>query len=220
MAFVHRSRSKPGFGNEEAYNVYDKPLFKGTSQIYKPTTRKEEYDTQALVDNLQKGGDGKEGGGGRGGRPVQFEKEADPFGFAPGPAPATPGHMMRQASGEVASAAAATRSLTRYAPICPPLPPSLSLLPARSSPCFARGSPLMTHHANSYPCLSEPYAVERSYMLRILALAPPPLYRRQLAPSPSLSVPVFVSFSVFVCLCVIGGGGAPYLTGVGKHSAA
>jgi hypothetical protein len=83
-----------GFGNEEAYNVYDKPLFKGTSQIYKPTTRKEEYDTQALVDNLQKGGDGKEGGGGRGGRPVQFEKEADPFGSAPGPGPgpAPPGH--------------------------------------------------------------------------------------------------------------------------------
>eukprot|EP01047_Picozoa_sp_COSAG01_P018804 COSAG01_NODE_1027_length_12036_cov_4.718857_5_plen_517_part_00 len=84
-----------GFGAEDSYNVYDKPLFKPNAQIYKASQQKEDFDTDGLIDALKKGK-----GGGEAARPtsrhaprnkpVQFEKEqeagaggggADPFGL-------------------------------------------------------------------------------------------------------------------------------------------
>ena len=74
-----------GFGAEDSYNTYDKPLFKQTSAIYRPTAQKEEFDTDGLIDALKKGKTDDGGGAARGGsrnaprsKPVQFEKEADP----------------------------------------------------------------------------------------------------------------------------------------------
>uniref|UniRef100_A0A7S3GK73 SKI-interacting protein SKIP SNW domain-containing protein n=1 Tax=Palpitomonas bilix TaxID=652834 RepID=A0A7S3GK73_9EUKA len=78
-----------GFGDEGGYNVYDKPLFGGTSaqQIYKPTKKAEEFTEEDLdkivkTDRFRpdKGFSGTEGGGESRSGPVQFEKEADPFG--------------------------------------------------------------------------------------------------------------------------------------------
>ena len=73
-----------GFGADDAYNTYDKPLFKQSSAIYRPTAQKEEFDTDGLIDALKKGKTDDGSGATRGGRnaprskPVQFEKEADP----------------------------------------------------------------------------------------------------------------------------------------------
>ena len=81
-----------GFGAEDSYNTYDKPLFKQTSQIYKPTSQKEEFDTDGLIDALKKGkfDEGGAGGAARSrhaprNKPVQFEKEDDPSQQASGP---------------------------------------------------------------------------------------------------------------------------------------
>lgn len=74
-----------GFGADDSYNTYDKPLFKQSSAIYRPTAQKEEFDTEGLIDALKKGKTDDGGGAARGGgrnaprsKPVQFEKEADP----------------------------------------------------------------------------------------------------------------------------------------------
>lgn len=84
-------------GADDAYNVYDKALFRGgaaAEAIYRPTRTADDGwgDEDAAVDQVMKasrfkagdrGFDGAEGGGGAsgGGRPVQFEQEADPFGL-------------------------------------------------------------------------------------------------------------------------------------------
>ena len=78
-----------GFGSEDAYNVYDRPLFQGSvAGTYKPRA----MDEDGGGDDAKAGGGGgrsttgfrgAEGGGG-GGRtkPVEFEREdADPFGL-------------------------------------------------------------------------------------------------------------------------------------------
>ena len=92
-----------GFGEEDAYGIYDKPLMKGTSasMLYKPTQgddeqygeekAQEDFDKLAKTNKFQpdKGFEGGAGGGGGGGgskRPrdsaVEFEREAaDPFGL-------------------------------------------------------------------------------------------------------------------------------------------
>jgi len=90
-----------GFSEEDAYNIYDKPLMKGTSasMLYKPKggddeqygeeKAQEDYDKLSKSNRFQpdKGFDGADGGE-RGGskrprdNPVEFEKqEADPFGL-------------------------------------------------------------------------------------------------------------------------------------------
>jgi SNW domain-containing protein 1 len=86
-----------GFNQEENYDVYDKPLFKGSSAsyIYRPKAggggdEEGTGDVSALLEKSTskfkadrgfKGADGKPGGAGGGARskPVEFEKEADPF---------------------------------------------------------------------------------------------------------------------------------------------
>jgi len=88
-------------GADDAYNVYDKALFRGGSAseaIYRPSRAQEDGwgDEDAAVDQVMKaarfkpgdkgfdgaGGSGMESGGGRN-RPVEFEQEAeaDPFGL-------------------------------------------------------------------------------------------------------------------------------------------
>jgi SNW domain-containing protein 1 len=89
-----------GFAEEDAYNIYDKPLMKGTSSsmLYKPNKgddeqygeekAQEDYDKLTKSNRFQpdKGFEGAEGGD-RGSKrprdnPVEFEKqEADPFGL-------------------------------------------------------------------------------------------------------------------------------------------
>lgn len=73
-----------GFGDEGGYNVYDKPLFGGTSaqQIYKPTKKAEDFTEEDLekivkTDRFRpdKGFSGTEAGGEARTGPVQFEKE-------------------------------------------------------------------------------------------------------------------------------------------------
>merc|ERR1711988_1377271 len=53
-----------GFERDDAYNIYDKPLFRGSSnqQIYRPKVSKDE-------DKSTRSG------------PVEFEKDEDPFGL-------------------------------------------------------------------------------------------------------------------------------------------
>jgi SNW domain-containing protein 1 len=87
-----------GFADEEAYNVYDKPLFQGSSAnfLYRP---KKDNDSEVYGgDDDEEGGDDKQGtdkfkpnrdfsGVDRSRRaeprraPVEFEKEEDPFGL-------------------------------------------------------------------------------------------------------------------------------------------
>ena len=82
-----------GFGAEDSYNTYDKPLFKQNSAIYRPTAQKEDFDTDGLIDALKKGktddGASRSRNAPRS-KPVQFEKDApessggaaaDPFGL-------------------------------------------------------------------------------------------------------------------------------------------
>ena len=89
-------------GADDAYNVYDKALFRGgaaSEAIYRPTRSQEDEwgDEDAVIDKVNKasrfkpgdkgfdGADGPDAGGGGGGRgrPVEFEQEdeADPFGL-------------------------------------------------------------------------------------------------------------------------------------------
>ena len=80
-----------GFGDEDSYNLYDKPLFSGSSaaQIYRPTQKavQDHLVSEETMNNLlaqpTKGFSGASGGEIRAG-PVQFEKEEaeeDPFGL-------------------------------------------------------------------------------------------------------------------------------------------
>jgi SNW domain-containing protein 1 len=81
-----------GFGDDEAYNLYDKPLFNGSSanMIYKPRKAVDSLlddevqdEVSSLLDTTRfkayKGFKGADEQPEREG-PVQFEKEADPFG--------------------------------------------------------------------------------------------------------------------------------------------
>ena len=88
-------------GADDAYNVYDKALFRGgaaAEAIYRPTRSQEDEwgDEDAVIDKVNKasrfkpgdkgfdGADGADAGGAGGrGRPVEFEQEdaADPFGL-------------------------------------------------------------------------------------------------------------------------------------------
>ena len=88
-------------GSDDAYNVYDKALFRGgaaADAIYRPTRTQEDGwgDEDAAVEKVKqasrfkagdRGFDGADGGGGGDGggrgRPVEFEQEdeADPFGL-------------------------------------------------------------------------------------------------------------------------------------------
>jgi SNW domain-containing protein 1 len=90
-----------GFGTEESYNIYDKPLFSGTNngQLYHHKKNEEEEEqisestmkrildtTKFRPDKGFQGAErGSEGGASRGAAPVEFEKrdedEADPFGL-------------------------------------------------------------------------------------------------------------------------------------------
>ena len=89
-----------GFAEEDAYNIYDKPLMKGTSSsmLYKPNQgddeqygeekAQEDFDKLSKTNRFQpdKGFSGADGGGQGSKRPrdtpVEFEKEAaDPFGL-------------------------------------------------------------------------------------------------------------------------------------------
>ncbi|KAG4105458.1 hypothetical protein H8356DRAFT_1634830 [Neocallimastix lanati (nom. inval.)] len=79
-----------GFGSEDSYNIYDKPLFaeRSSNTIYRPkkTVSDENYDTEAIekIVSNKIGGEGSRGFKGadvnsdRSG-PVQFEKEEDPY---------------------------------------------------------------------------------------------------------------------------------------------
>lgn len=88
-----------GFGDEDAYGIYDKPMMKGTSasMLYKPTKGDDEQyggeeRAQEDFDKLTKSSrfqpdKGFEGAGDRSSKrprdnPVEFEKEADPFGLS------------------------------------------------------------------------------------------------------------------------------------------
>eukprot|EP00049_Salpingoeca_infusionum_P000682 m.41629 g.41629 ORF g.41629 m.41629 type:complete len:572 (+) comp10592_c0_seq2:89-1804(+) len=74
-----------GFGHEDAYNVYDKPMRGAqTTSIYRPTrgkdaTGEEEYERIKSTDRFRadKGFSGAEGGSGRVTGPVEFEKKVD-----------------------------------------------------------------------------------------------------------------------------------------------
>ena len=91
-------------GADDAYNVYDKALFRGgaaADAIYRPTRTQEdgwgdEDEVAAKVaqnarfkpgdrgfEGAREGGGAADGGGGGRGRPVEFEQEdaADPFGL-------------------------------------------------------------------------------------------------------------------------------------------
>ena len=94
--FNQSSGMSAGFGAEDDYNLYDKPLFNGSSSaaIYRPK-RAEEGSVvggvaQDKIDKILgdakphrgfKGADADERDAVRDG-PVLFEKEADPFGFS------------------------------------------------------------------------------------------------------------------------------------------
>ncbi|EGD72218.1 SNW domain-containing protein 1 [Salpingoeca rosetta] len=74
-----------GFGTEDSYNVYDKPM-RGTQaqSIYRPTRRKEvdadeEYEQIRTTDRFRadKGFSGTDSASGRASGPVQFEKKSD-----------------------------------------------------------------------------------------------------------------------------------------------
>jgi len=79
-----------GFGSEDSYNIYDKPLFaeRSSNTIYRPkkTISDDNYDTEAIekIVSNKSGGEGSRGFKGtdinseRSG-PVQFEKEEDPY---------------------------------------------------------------------------------------------------------------------------------------------
>lgn len=102
--FNRAESAAAGFGSDDTYNVYDKPLFKGSSanQIYRPKASKEVLgdNIEDIVEAGEKrfskkphrgfkaGNDGSDADSDDGGRraartePVQFEKEdADPFGL-------------------------------------------------------------------------------------------------------------------------------------------
>ena len=72
-----------GFGTEDAYAIYDKPLFAGSSAnlLYRAKNNEDSGDIQGIERLLEaphqgfKGADGNKGTGG----PVEFEKE-DVFG--------------------------------------------------------------------------------------------------------------------------------------------
>ena len=78
---------------DDEYNLYDKPLFTGSSAaaIYRPKRTESEMVGGVAADKIEKIiGDGKPHKGFQGADydadisrdgPVQFEKEADPFGF-------------------------------------------------------------------------------------------------------------------------------------------
>jgi len=76
--FNQSSGMDSGFGNDESYNLYDKPLFAGTSmnQIYRPKKGGEEGPHDEAppaptgAERGQQGGRGGAGAGGGGGRPV------------------------------------------------------------------------------------------------------------------------------------------------------
>jgi SNW domain-containing protein 1 len=80
-----------GFGDEEDYSLYDKPLFNGVtaSAIYRPSRASSEAavagvnmnTVEAIVSAPSRGFSGADQETVRDG-PVQFEKEADPFGFS------------------------------------------------------------------------------------------------------------------------------------------
>ncbi|KAJ3085800.1 SNW domain-containing protein 1, partial [Quaeritorhiza haematococci] len=92
--FNQSSGISSGFGKEDSYNIYDKPLFAGSSsaQIYRPRKAEEDVVGGVRTDAIDKilggsaphrGFKGAEGGSGaaRDG-PVLFEKdESDPFGL-------------------------------------------------------------------------------------------------------------------------------------------
>lgn len=81
-----------GFGDEEDYSLYDKPLFTGTSAsaIYRPSKASSEAAVagvnidavEAIVSAPSRGFLGTEDKEVVRDGPVQFEKEADPFGFS------------------------------------------------------------------------------------------------------------------------------------------
>ena len=81
-----------GFGDEEDYSLYDKPLFTGTtsSAIYRPSKASAEAavagvdmnTVEAIVSAPSRGFSGTEDREVVRDGPVQFEKEADPFGFS------------------------------------------------------------------------------------------------------------------------------------------
>jgi SNW domain-containing protein 1 len=81
-----------GFGAEDDYNLYDKPLFSGSSAaaIYRPKRSEEASIGGVSADRIEKIVEGKPHRGFKGADatdaprdgPVQFEKEVDPFGFS------------------------------------------------------------------------------------------------------------------------------------------
>jgi SNW domain-containing protein 1 len=85
-----------GFGAEDDYSLYDKPLFSGSSAaaIYRPKRSEEASLGGVSADRIEKiVGGGKPHKGFKGAEstaasdaprdgPVQFEKEVDPFGFS------------------------------------------------------------------------------------------------------------------------------------------
>ena len=80
-----------GFGADDSYNTYDKPLFErsGAAATYRPGNSGQDMDAaDALIENLKaqkhgghsKGESAPKRGNARN-RPVEFEKEQDPFGL-------------------------------------------------------------------------------------------------------------------------------------------
>eukprot|EP01048_Picozoa_sp_COSAG05_P015420 COSAG05_NODE_1859_length_3948_cov_23.008576_3_plen_527_part_01 len=84
--YNHTEGMSSGFGAEDGYSVYDKPLFRQTGRIYKASSQEETFDTNGLIDALSAGKTAvpRPGRHGHQSRPVHFEKEqtesADPFG--------------------------------------------------------------------------------------------------------------------------------------------
>lgn len=79
-----------GFGSEDSYNIYDKPLFaeRSSNSIYRPkkTVSDDNYDAEAIekIVSNKSGGEGSRGFKGTDGTssrsgPVQFERESDPY---------------------------------------------------------------------------------------------------------------------------------------------
>jgi len=73
-----------GFGDEEGYNVYDKPWRSAAAvgnALYKPSSGAKEYDLEDAMNQRRfvpdRGFSGSGEGGERGNAPVQFEKQAD-----------------------------------------------------------------------------------------------------------------------------------------------
>merc|ERR1719510_1729279 len=82
--FDRESGMQQGFGADDGYNLYDKPLFATKSQtIYKPTQLNDVEDIKGGTERF-KAHQGFEGASAsRGNAPVQFEKDTeDPFGMA------------------------------------------------------------------------------------------------------------------------------------------